>query len=120
MSIDDPLVVDMVNSDPESGRVLLTISDHYEWDSSTLMEHAVLLERKTASYVDFIESGQLEESYPDARGREIEIQLVCRVMPTEERAVKLLGAIRGALADRGIRFSSVLLPREYSMEYPSD
>ena len=45
--------------------------------------HIPQLQEKLNDYLAFIESGEIYESYPDAHGREIEIQLICKYLPLE-------------------------------------
>ena len=55
MSVEDDTVVDIIGIEKATGQVVLTISDHLAWDD----DHLRLLERKIATYINFVESGQL-------------------------------------------------------------
>jgi hypothetical protein len=78
MSIDNIKVVDFTGVDKESGDVILTISDHLPWTDSISenRNHLNLLEGKINTYLQFIESGQLVEDYPDAKGKKVVINVV--------------------------------------------
>ena len=51
------------------------------WDDS---EHLLLLQEKLNSYLAFIESGEIYESYPRAMGRQLVIDLVLKHSPSVE------------------------------------
>jgi len=80
MSIDKTNVIDFVGIDDKSGEVVLTITDHLPWgdDHKWHKEHLILLENKLNIYLQFIESGQLMEDYPDAKGKKKVINVVGR------------------------------------------
>ena len=57
-----------------TGDVILTISDHLDWSDSS--SHQLLLQVKMNRYLAFIESGEIEQSYPSAKGRAVVIEVV--------------------------------------------
>lgn len=73
MSIEDQNTIDAIGVD-QDGVVVLTISDHLEWDS----EHLLLLQEKMNRYLAFLESGEVSQAYPDSQGREFKINVVCK------------------------------------------
>ena len=77
MSIDQTNVVDAIGVDNATGDVVLTIADHLEWTGSD-NEHLLLLQEKLNTYLSFVESGELLEAYPDAKGRTVLIDVVCK------------------------------------------
>ncbi|MBU6951605.1 DUF6572 domain-containing protein [Hahella sp. HN01] len=79
MTISQTIVVDAVSVDKDAGKVVLTISDHLEWEDD---EHLYLLQEKINSYLAFIESGEIYEKYPGAKGRGIVISLICKYNPS--------------------------------------
>ena len=66
MSIVETKVVDIIavpEWEPEN--VILVITDHLEWgDKAQQGEHLLLLQEKINTYIAFIESGEILESYP--------------------------------------------------------
>jgi len=80
MSIDQTEVIDFIEED-ESGRIILTVSDHLEWDETG--EHSLLLQDKLNSYLRFIESGEIHDSYPNSLGKPVSINIVFKYQPTE-------------------------------------
>ena len=78
MAVDDFDVVDIVSIDPD-GRVILTISDHLEWTESA--SHQLALQKKFNHYLAFVESAEIFESYPEAKGRPMVFSLVTQYDP---------------------------------------
>lgn len=74
MAIDNVEIIDLIGIDKRTDKVILTISDHLDWEDET--SHILLLQDKINSYLRFIESGEIYESYPDAKNRAIVIQIV--------------------------------------------
>lgn len=66
VSVEDPGVVDIISLDKQTGCVTLTISDHLDWTDT--VQHERLLEEKLNKYLAFVESGEILERYPEARG----------------------------------------------------
>jgi hypothetical protein len=60
MSVLDPNSVDAAGIDKESGDVVLTISDHLEWDDAN--GHLLALQAKLNGYLRFVEGGDLPEA----------------------------------------------------------
>jgi hypothetical protein len=58
VSIADRNTIDLVATRPDSSVVKLVITDHLAWDD--LDSHFRMLQDKINTYVEFIESGQLE------------------------------------------------------------
>lgn len=80
MSINQTNTIDIIGTAPQ-GTVVLTISDHYSWDETW---HLELLQDKINAYLQFIESGQIFEDYPNAVGRTIVIEAVMKYQPSFE------------------------------------
>jgi hypothetical protein len=67
MSIEQSDVIDLIGVENDTGKVVLTISDHLDWDSPN--SHLRLLQDKINRYVDFVDSGEIEDSYPNSKDR---------------------------------------------------
>jgi hypothetical protein len=91
MSVEETNVIDFVSLDKETGKVCLAVSDHLPWSG----EHLVTLQEKLNSYLRFLESGEVYDSYPPAKGREFVIQLLTLHRPDEQARVFLerVGAV---------------------------
>jgi len=81
MSIEKKDVIDFISID-SNGNAILTISDHLPWDREN--EHLLLLQDKLNTYLGAIEDGQLYESYPKAKNRNIIIRIVALHSPNED------------------------------------
>ncbi len=90
MSIENAQVVDAIGTDRESDEAVLTVIDHLPWDD--LSQHSRLLAEKLNRYFGFVESGEIYENYPEAQGRDLRIDIVCRHQPTAIAATYLEGA----------------------------
>lgn len=74
MSIEQSNVVDIIGTDEGNNAVILTISDHLDWDDTE--SHLLLLQDKINTYLAFYESGEVYEAYPQAIGKQIIIDIV--------------------------------------------
>ena len=81
MSVENLNVVDIVSTDRETGEVVLTVSDHLAWDDS--IGHQAALQEKLNNYLAFVESGEILDRYPDAKGRLITMKIVLKHQPDE-------------------------------------
>lgn len=79
MSVEQTNVIDFIGVSRETGEVVLTISDHLTWTDSVV--HQTILQNKLNAYLSFIESGDLFQEYPDARGRAVVVRIVFRNLP---------------------------------------
>ena len=89
--------VDAISTDRNTGDVILTIIDSLPWDE----RHIADLEAKVNAYMDFIQSGQIFESYPKAQGRQLRIEVVYKHDPTPA-ALSFLGLAQRATKDAGV------------------
>src|SRR4051812_29955386 len=100
MSIENANIIDFVSLDPV-GSVFLTISDHLAWEDDN--EHLFLLQEKINSYLGAIESGDLYDKYPKAKGRKIIINLSTKYSPNEE-GYEFLKRVKTMLEGVGYEF----------------
>lgn len=107
MTVENPRVVDFVSINPETGAVVLTISDHLAWDEEG--EHLMRLQEKLNVYLSFIESGELVESCPEAAGRDVHISLMYRE-PLSALALRFLDTACGVVRDAGFELTWQHLP----------
>lgn len=110
MSIDQSETIDFIGIDRETGKVVLTVSDHLDWGD--VESHVALLESKVNNYIAFIESGQLAIDYPDGAGREVSLLLAgAYSVPTDDAYVRgFLDHLRDTLAGIGVDLSIRLVP----------
>jgi Family of unknown function (DUF6572) len=99
MSINQTDTIDIIGTTPE-GKVVLTISDHHSWDEAW---HLQLLQDKINAYLQFIESGQIFEDYPNAVGRELVVEIAIKYQPTTE-ATSFLEKTKDIIEGAGFGF----------------
>jgi hypothetical protein len=100
MSVDQTGIIDIISTSSE-GKVVLTISDHHSWDETW---HLQLLQDKINAYLQFIESGQILESYPNAKGSEVMIETAMKYQPNSE-AISFLESAKDIIKGAGYDFS---------------
>lgn len=110
MSVERSDVVDGLGISQLDGKVVLTISDHLQWDDPK--KHFELLEDKIEAYLAFVKSGQLYETLSAAQGREIRIELVFE-HALNGAAATFLAAAKNQLEAVGVEFSPAALPEGY-------
>ena len=99
MSIADPNVVDAIGLDMQTENVILTISDHLDW-REPVQTHLELLQDKLNTYLRFIESGEILESYPDAKDKSVVINIVGKY-PLASAGEQFLSAAKSIVAEAG-------------------
>src|SRR5580658_6387568 len=98
MSVEQTEVVDIISTERMTGNVVLTISDHLDWSDSTA--HQMLLQSKLNRYLAFVESGEILESYPDAKDRPIEFKVVFQ-FPPDNGGQTFLAKVRPIIESAG-------------------
>lgn len=110
MSITQIDIIDIISTTP-NGRVMLTISDHLPWDKEN--EHLLLLQEKLNKYLQFIESGEIFESYPAAKNKTIIISVSIQYEPNED-ALIFLTQCKEVISNAGIDFEcGIFFPHNF-------
>ncbi len=99
MSIEQTDKIDFLTIEHKTGDVLLTISDHLNWDEDE-GEHLLMLQAKLNSYLAFVEGGQMYRQIPETRGRRVVINLVGK-FPLSEEATNFFGLASEAIHKAG-------------------
>jgi len=103
MSIEDRTKIDIIGTMSNSPVVQLIITDPLKWDD--VSSHTIMLREKVDTYLEFIDSGQLEllsePSMPE--NPEIHILLATKYMPHKD-AQPIIETLRTSLAERGVIF----------------
>ena len=73
MSVIQSDKIDFISLRKGTNFVVLTISDHLDWRDSDY--HLQILQDKLNSYLSFIESGEIYDSYPNAKDKDIVIEV---------------------------------------------
>lgn len=100
MSVAQGEVIDLVTESP-SGEIVLIMSDTDDWDGSP--ERVLQLQNKLNTYHAFVDSGQLYDLHPQARGRPIRFQLDT-LEALDPAAQALADEAARSLAEEGIDF----------------
>ncbi|MDR9771119.1 DUF6572 domain-containing protein [Rhizobium hidalgonense] len=106
MALDQTTVVDAIGVDNATGEVVLTITDHLEWTGRD-SEHLLLLKEKLNAYLSFVEIGEMLETYPDAKGRAVLIDVVCK-FPPDEQAQGFYNQLSQVVESAGIKLQQRL------------
>jgi len=110
LAVDPPKVVDFVGVDERTGEVILTISDHLDWKDS--QEHLLVLQEKLNAYLAFVESGELLESYSDAKERAVGIEVIFKFRP-DGLALQFLARAKEFIQSAGFSFTYKFSPPKY-------
>jgi hypothetical protein len=98
-----------ISTDRLTGDVVLTISDHLDWSDSTA--HQVLLQSKLNRYLAFVESDEILESYPNAKGKPIVFSAVFKFSP-DASGRSFLTRVKAAVESAGFQWRRKLTRRE--------
>jgi hypothetical protein len=79
MAVDETDRIDIIGIEPKTNHVVLTVSDHLDW--SDTIGHQRVLQDKLNTYLAFLESGEVFESYPEAIGRRVTLRVVFKFAP---------------------------------------
>lgn len=100
MSLRNLEVVDVISIDL-IGNVVLTISDDLMWDN--IDEHLFALQNKINAYLSFIESGNIYQEYPNAKERNIVIEVIAKYEASND-AKLFLDKVKEILLSAGYQF----------------
>ncbi len=110
MSVEQTDVVDVVSVDARTDCVVLTITDHLDWNDS--VGHQTVLQKKFNAYLAFVESGEILERYPEAKGRRVSFHVVFKYKPDDE-GKKFLARARQVIESAGFSMNSDVFADSY-------
>lgn len=102
MAVDNPDVIDAIGIERDSGVAVLTIADQLDWDGGE--QHLLVLQAKINRYLDFVETGEIYDSYPNAVGKPLRIDVVFKYPPSES-GKRFLALAMDAVKQNGLSFS---------------
>lgn len=105
--VQNPMILDLVTTDAESGKVVLVMIERRAWDASP--DQFRQIEEKINRYLGYVLDGFLVEQYPQYRGREVRLRLDC-AEPPAGTAVKFVQAAAHAVARHGLEFVVRVVP----------
>ena len=106
MSVEKPDRIDAIGFESSTNSVILTVSDHLDWDDEAA--HLRALQAKLNSYLAFVESGEIAQSYPTAAGRPLVIDIVTRV-PLSAAGQEFVARARLLVETAGLELRSRVL-----------
>ncbi len=110
MSVENADRVDRITAKPDgSAFTLVMVEERPFGDSEGQLRQLV---DKVNAYVEYIQRGQFHEDYPQARGKELKVRLVCVDEPTSERLQEVLRAATYLFAKHGADFGVEIIPVE--------
>jgi len=101
MSLEQTNTVDAIGIEKGTENVILTITDSLDWSSEH--DHLLLLQEKLNAYLCFVESGEIKETYPQAHGRSVVIQVITQY-PIPETVLPFFQRAMTAVEQAGIGF----------------
>ena len=109
MALDNTKVVDAIGIEKDTGKVILTIADAWDWED--VHGHLLALQAKLNVYFGFVEDGELLETYPLASGRQVAIDVVTK-FPMHPKGAEFLGIAANACRDLEIEIRTRHVPGE--------
>ena len=110
VTVERTKVIDIISLDKRTGQVILTVSDHLEWNDST--RHQEILQAKLNAYLAFVESGEILDKYPDAMERKIVFKVVLKFKPDPEGRAFLYRA-QNVIENAGFSFVCDVFAESY-------
>lgn len=107
MSLDTLDTIDALSDDKDGSGVSLAIIDGWDWSDEA--RHLFALQAKLNAYFDFVQSGQIFEARPAARGKKLRIDLLTKY-PLPEKASKFIGIASQAARQLDIEIAHRVLP----------
>jgi hypothetical protein len=109
VSIEQLDIVDVVSIDPNTGHVVLTISDHLDWVDSRAHQQA--LQAKFNRYLAFVESGEILTCYPEAKDKPVSFKVVFKYAPDADGWEFLIRAKR-VIESAGFTLRHAIFPTD--------
>jgi hypothetical protein len=110
VSVEDESVIDIIGIDTKQLAVILTVSDHLDW--SDTVEHQTILQAKLNRYLAFVESGELLERYPAAKGLRVQFEVVFQFRP-DTSAQEFLNKAKGVIDSAGFTLGTRVFAESY-------
>jgi hypothetical protein len=114
MSIVQIDVVDAIGIDKVTNFVILSIIDDLDWKDE--IYHLTLLQEKINTYLSFLESGEVYESYTLSKDRNFEIKIYLKYK-LPQAAVKFLNTARTIILEAGFNLSYEILYSESNTDF---
>jgi hypothetical protein len=110
VTIEDTNQIDSIAVSEDGTVYTLLMTEERRFDDSDLQFNQLL--EKINAYVEYIQLGQFYEEYPQARGKPLEVRLVCLDAPRSDRFRRLLNAATALFQRHGADFVIEVVPIE--------
>lgn len=100
MSVEETRLIDLISVGNDPRSIRLTVSDHMAWKS----DHLLILQKKLNAYLDFLDSGEAKDRFPDLADLPIWIDVKFANEP-DEQGLEFLRRVQQTMCEDGIRFT---------------
>jgi hypothetical protein len=97
--VENPALVDLIEADPETDRVVVTMIERRAWGSDPRQFQQI--EDKINRYLGYVLDGHLVQQYPRYAGKSVLIRLTCAEEPRGE-ALRFVLAAGHAIREHGL------------------
>lgn len=98
MTVMDERIIDLAGL--EKKNLILSICDHLDWGHETDDVHLLMLQNKINDYLQFIESGEVNEQYQPESYEKIIIRIISKY-PFNSDCIKFLNLSKQVINDAG-------------------
>ncbi len=105
MTVEDSKIIDKIGI-TEDDKILLIIFDHLEWGEFT-SNHILLLQEKINDYIAFIESNEIYDAYPNAKGKIFVFRICFKYTLDSGYAMEFISAVKNILNSINIELEVV-------------
>lgn len=99
--VQNPMIVDLIELDPVSGRLILAMFERRPWGATPLQFRQI--EEKINRYLGYVLDGHLGEQYPQYLGKTVLVRLDCLEEPHGE-AIRFVTAASHVIRQEGLEF----------------
>jgi len=99
--VQNPMVMDLITVDPDSGKVVLAMFERRAWGQGAQQFRQI--EEKINRYMGYVLDGFLVEQHPRYQGKGVQIRLDCAEAPHGD-AVAFVEAAKQAAQAHGLEF----------------
>ena len=105
--VENPMILDLITTDPESGDVVLVMIERRPWGAHP--QQLKQIEEKINRYMAYALDGFLAEHHPQYVGRRVQLRLDCAEAPTGE-VERFVAAAQHAAHEHGLEFLVQIAP----------
>ena len=99
--VQNPMILDLIEVDPVSGKVVLVMIERRAWGSDA--RQFTQIEEKINRYLGYVLDGFLAQQHPQHQGKQVRIRLDCAQTPQGE-AARFMRAAGHSIGSQGMEF----------------